>query len=74
MTLNKVICPYCEGAAKLVSGRVIYPHRPDLFKNNFWTCPPCKAHVGCHRPNIRHGFTGEEPLGRLANAEENSNS
>jgi hypothetical protein len=57
-------CPYCSQPAKLVTGKVIYPHRPDLHDRKFWHCAPCQAYVGCHRAG-----KGEAPLGRLANAE-----
>lgn len=65
---HKVICPYCDNEALLVSGRSIYPHRPDLFNRYFYECEPCGAYVGCHRANKKHGV-GTVPLGRLANAE-----
>jgi hypothetical protein len=55
-------CCYCGSAAKLVGGKAIYPHRPDLYHKKFYQCVPCKAYVGCH-PNT------DKPLGRLANAE-----
>lgn len=69
-------CDYCSQPAELVTGAVIYPHRPDLGSLNFWRCAPCDAYVGCHEAGsyrmlgshkIRHA--GFEPLGRLANAE-----
>ena len=55
-------CDYCGGEAKLVTGRAIYPHRPDLFAKHFYQCDPCGAYVGCHP-----GTTNA--LGRLANAD-----
>src|ERR1035437_9220224 len=55
-------CPYCGKLSKKVTGRTIYPHRPDLDGLAFWRCDPCDAHVGC---NPRTG----QPLGRLANKE-----
>jgi len=55
-------CNYCDKEVKLVSGKVIYPHLPELKEKLFWYCKPCKAYVGCH------GRTNK-PLGRLANAE-----
>ena len=59
---NKLlICPYCAAPAKLVTGSIIYPHRPDLSTLMFWCCPPCDAYVGCHKNTTT-------PLGRLANA------
>ena len=55
-------CDYCQREAELVTGAVIYPHRPDLALKSFYRCQPCGAHVGCHPGTIN-------PLGRLANAE-----
>lgn len=63
-----VTCDYCGNAAELVSGKVIYPHRPDLLRLKFWNCAPCKAYVGCHKKEGGNG-DGTNPLGRLANAE-----
>lgn len=57
-------CDYCNQPAELVTGRTVYPHRPDLFHKMFWVCHPCDARVGCHAKG-----SGREPLGRLANAE-----
>jgi len=57
-----VVCHYCCNQAVKVLGKVIYPHRPDLYQKTFYQCKPCNAWVGCH-PNT------ENPLGRLANAE-----
>lgn len=62
-------CTHCHREAELVTGREIYPHRPDLARRMFWRCVPCGAYVGCHHPNKRLGFKGTEPLGTLANAE-----
>ncbi len=53
------ICSYCGDDAKLVTGKEIYPHRPDLYDKKFWQCWPCEAYVGCH-PGT------ETSLGRLA--------
>ena len=58
----KVICPYCNKEAELVTGDIIYPHRQDLYEKSFYLCEPCNAYVGCHNGT-------DEPLGRLANAE-----
>jgi NAD-dependent aldehyde dehydrogenases len=55
-------CPYCNRPVYLVNGKMMYPHRPDLYEKKFYLCIPCNAYVGCHP-----GTT--EPLGRLANAE-----
>ena len=58
---EKVICLYCGKAAKLVTGKQIYPHRPDLYSKQFWQCKEDDAYVGCHAGS-------DKPLGRLANA------
>jgi hypothetical protein len=55
------LCPYCGGPVQLVTGKAVYPHRPDLFAKKFWMCKPCNAYVGCHKKTDR-------PLGRLADA------
>jgi len=67
MPSKPVVCPYCRKKAKLVSGDVIYPHRPDLNDLRFWLCAPCDAYVGCHKSGHGQGG-GDKPLGRLANA------
>lgn len=64
----KVVCDYCHRDAELVTGKVVYPHRPDLFHKFFWQCAPCGAFVGCHEKNKGYG-DGTRPFGRLANAE-----
>lgn len=56
-----IACDYCGNRAVLVTGREIYPHRPDLYGKRFYQCSPCGAYVGCHPGTKR-------PLGRLANA------
>jgi len=67
--MSKVICPYCNNPAKLMTGEKMYPHRKDLFSRYFWQCKPCKAHVGCHRTSSHpNGRTGTKPLGTLATA------
>lgn len=58
----RVVCDYCKKSAEIVTGDVLYPHRADLHKLYFYTCPPCGAYVGCHPGTTK-------PLGRLANAE-----
>lgn len=57
-------CPYCGCKSKLVKGDVIYPHRQDLYKLNFYMCEynHDRAYVGCHKGS-------SNPLGRLASAE-----
>jgi len=54
-------CPYCGERSALVGGDAIYPHRPDLYAKQFYSCEPCGAFVGCHPGTIT-------PLGRLADA------
>lgn len=55
------ICPYCNTFSVPVTGKEIYPHRPDLAYKQFYACPKdCDAYVGCHPESNR-------PLGRLAN-------
>lgn len=70
--MSKPACDYCQQPAQLVTGAVIYPHRPDLRDLSFWSCEPCGAYVGCHKKGARVGGVvsdGTLPLGRLANAE-----
>ena len=55
-------CPYCGNTAKLVTGKSVYPHLPELYGKYFYMCEPCEAWVGCH-PGTK------TPLGRLANME-----
>lgn len=59
---NNPVCPYCKATAEKVTGKEIYPHRPDLYPLVFYRCTPCGAHVGCHRGT-------DKPLGMLANAD-----
>ncbi len=65
--MKSVKCDYCKGPAELVTGKEIYPHRPDLSSKRFWSCKPCEAYVGCHQPNEKHDHKFWSPLGRLAN-------
>jgi hypothetical protein len=57
----KVICPYCNREAQLVTGEVIYPKSISFHDLYFWQCAPCGACVGTHEGK-RH-----KPLGTLAN-------
>ena len=59
-----VVCDYCGNNAVLVTGKDLYPHRPDLYQVKAWECKPCKASVGCHKNSKKNA-----PLGRLANTE-----
>ncbi len=56
---RRVVCPYCQGRAQLVSSKEVYNGRD---YGPIYLCRPCDAWVGCHK-----GMT--KPLGRLANAE-----
>lgn len=62
-----VLCSYCFKPAALVTGKEIYPHRPELYTLKFWECAACQAYVGCHKASCGQG-DGTKPLGRLANA------
>lgn len=55
-----MLCNYCNNEALLVSGKEVYPHRPDLYRKRFYLCSPCNAYVGCH-------MNTTIPLGSLAN-------
>ena len=55
-------CPYCHNPSVLVTGDVVYPHRPDLREKNFYLCWTDDARVGCHPGTAK-------PLGRLADKE-----
>lgn len=59
----KVICPYCGSEAKLVTGEVIRPRKPNLHSMKYWYCEPCNAWTGCHNDG------GAKPIGSLANKE-----
>jgi hypothetical protein len=41
-------CIECGNLARLVCGKRIYPHRPDLYGKNFYLCQ-CGAYCGTHR-------------------------
>ena len=56
------ICPYCGEQSKLVTGKQIYPHLPQLGHKFFYQCKPCDAYVGCHGLTIN-------PKGTLAKAD-----
>jgi hypothetical protein len=62
-------CPYCGQLAHLVTGEVVYPHRPDLGHRYFWLCAPCEAWVGTHRGTQRAlGQPAKKELRRARNA------
>lgn len=60
----KLQCINCDKdvEAELVTGDVIYPHRPDLKTRNFYKCPFCGEYVGCHPNTIK-------PLGCIPSKE-----
>lgn len=41
-------CIECRLLTRLVDGRTIYPHRPDLYEKWFYLCQ-CGAYCGCHQ-------------------------
>jgi len=54
-------CPTCNKPSKLVTGDVIYPHRPDLSNKYFYLCKKHNSYVGCHPDS-------KDALGNLADA------
>ena len=73
--MRHINCDYCHRPAELVTGKVVYPHRPDLLALKFWHCSNCGAYVGCHKAGAvtqigarRVRSDGTLPLGRLADA------
>jgi zinc-finger-containing domain len=44
-------CLECDRVAKLVGGKEIYPHRPDLYGKHFYLCA-CGAYCGCHPGSV----------------------
>lgn len=69
VSLRVVVCSYCGGRAKFVSGDRVYGRTGPWSNMRFWYCAPCKAWVGCHKRNSKYGFIGDEPMGRLADYE-----
>ena len=66
--MNTKIILYCCGCdievtARLTDGSEVYPHRPDLYKKNFWKCDICKNFVGTHNDG------SVKPLGVIATQE-----
>ena len=59
----KIYCCGCsqDTEANLVSGKEIYPHRPDLYSLPFWKCPVCNNFVGCHHKTKNR----TQPLGSI---------
>jgi hypothetical protein len=51
----RIWCCKCNKTVNgiLTTGKEIYPHRPDLYKKNFYKCPHCGGYVGCHQNSRR---------------------
>src|SRR3546814_13339400 len=58
---NEVICPYCCMGALRMTGRELYPAKPELANKHYFACRNCDAWIGC-----KDGTW--EPVGRLADA------
>lgn len=60
--MMNIFCVACQKKveARLTNGAEVYPHRPDLYKLNFWICDNCKNFVGCHKNG-----NGKKPLGNI---------
>lgn len=56
--MKPAVCAECGQEGSLVSGRVIYPRRPDLAQKSFYRCS-CGAYCGCHPGTVN-------PLGTMA--------
>jgi len=39
----------CEVNTNLITGKIVYPHRKDLYKLKFLQCPTCNHFVGTHK-------------------------
>lgn len=55
------VCAYCGNVSEKVTGKYVYPLRPDLSTRMFYKCEQCDAFIGCH-PGT------DIPLGTLADA------
>lgn len=62
----KIYCTQCKQdvEARLTTGEQVYPHRPDLYKMNFWIHDICGNFVGCHKDG-----SGKRPMGCIATKE-----
>ena len=59
-------CLHCKKPARRVSGRVIYPNRPDLYDLILWECKPCLAYVGSHKRGGKpKGYPGNARIRRV---------
>ncbi len=45
--MGRPTCIECGSGSEMVTGKRIYPHRPDLYGKMFWLCS-CGAYCGCH--------------------------
>ena len=63
----RIYCCDCnkDVNAVLISGKEIYPHRPDLASLPFWKCNTCKNFVGCHHKSKNR----TQPLGTIPSPE-----
>ncbi len=61
MTKKVIYCCGCDTdvAARLTTGREVYPHRNDLYSLPFWKCDTCSNFVGCHHKTTER----TKPLG-----------
>lgn len=52
---GNIYCVKCRKNrnCELVTGKEIYPHRPDLYELCFYKCPKCGNYVGCHKGTNR---------------------
>ena len=60
----EIYCCKCKKVRKciLVTGKEIYPARPELHSLYFWKCQECGQYVGCHKNT-------QEPLGVIPTQE-----
>lgn len=60
----KIYCCKCgkEVESVHVTGKEIYPHRPDLYDLKFYMCSICKCYVGTHKKS-------GNPLGTIPSKE-----
>ena len=57
-------CPECYNQGLLVSGKEVYPHRPDLYKKWFYVCKKHDTRVGCHS-NTKEPLSSKMAGGQL---------
>jgi len=56
MNKNKLFCCGCnkDVLPMLVNGKIIYPHRKDLYHKKFYLCRKCDSYVGVHEGTENH--------------------